>query len=172
MSQATAQSQSLSSHKFLLLAANLLHRALVDSTRADAKRLFRRIEEGERTALANVRMEDDSTAAFGLSLDHSEFRGRLNYGAFRASINTLLANIGQVVQQEKDVQVFNAQDGGESMIFGVPAVTVEQGETNVLMLSADTGAGGGTELRLMYLDPQQFEQQFAATEEGAGGTVV
>ncbi|NND69122.1 MAG: hypothetical protein HKN19_16140 [Halioglobus sp.] len=167
-----ANTQPLSPQKFLLLAANLLHRALVEATRTDAKQLYRRIEEGERAALANVRMEDDSTAAFGLSLDHSEFRGKLNYGAFRASLNTLLANVGQALQEEKAIQVFNAQDGGASMIFGIPAVTVEQGKTNVLVLSADPGASGGTELRLMYLDPQQFEQQFAAPEEGAGGTVA
>ena len=164
-----ANTQSLSSQQFLVLAANLLHRALVEPGRTEAKQLYRRIEEGERTALANVRMEDDSTAAFGLSLDHSEFRGKLNYGAFRASVNALLANIGQVVQEEKDIQVFNAQDGGQSMIFGVPAVTVEQGKTNVLVLSADPGAGGGTELRLMYIDPLQFEGQFATSGEGAGG---
>lgn len=166
-----SQPQTLSPQKFLILAANLLHRALVAPGRTEAKQLYRRIEEGERTALASVRMEDESTAAFGLSLDHSEFRGKLNYGAFRASLNALLANIGGVIQEDKAVRVFTAQDGGESMIFGVPAVTVEQGRTNVLVLCADTG-GGATELRLMYLDPLQFEAQFGAAREDTGGSAT
>ncbi len=170
MSQASTH--PLPPDKFLLLAANLLHRALVEPGRTEAKQLYRRIEDGERLPLANVRMEDDSTAAFGLSLDHSEFRGKLNYGAFRASVNALLANIGQVVREEKPVQVFSAQDGGESMIFGVPAVTVEQGRTNLLVLSADPGAGGATELRLMYLDPLQFEEQLTPSPTGTGGSAA
>ncbi len=166
---ADPKTQSMAPEQFLVLAANLLHRALVEPGRTEAKQLYRRIEEGERTALANVRMEDESLASFGLSLDHSEFRGKLNYGAFRGSLTTLLSNIAQLVNEEKPLRVFNAQDGGQSMIFGVPAVTVEQGKTNVLVLSADPGAAGGTELRLMYIDPLQFEEQFA---EGEGGTVA
>ena len=159
--------QSMPHHQFLLVAANLLHRALIEAGRTDAKQLYRRLAEGEQMGLANVRLEDDSTASFRVSLDHTEFRGRINFGAFRASLNTLIGNIGQAIKEEKDVQVFSAHEGGQSMIFGITAVTIEQEKTNVLVLSADPGAAGSTELRLMYLDPQQFEEQHDRPDEAA-----
>jgi len=43
------------------------------------------------------------------------------------------------------------------MIFGITAVTLEDGERNVMVLAADLcKEGDATLLQLMYLDPMQF----------------
>lgn len=164
------QTQSLSQDKFLLVAINLLHRAFVDAPRTEAKKLFRQISEGKLVQLTTVQMEDKSNAPFLLSLDHSEFTGKLNYGAFRASLVTLINNISGHLKEEKTVSVFNAQDSDSAMIFGVSAVTVEEDKPNVMVLSADTaGQGGATTLALMYLDPAQFAGQASPDEAGRAG---
>lgn len=151
------QSHAMPHEQFLLVATNLLHKALVEVGRTQAKQVYRQLEEGVVVPLSRVRMEDQSLATFLVSLDHSEFRGNLNYGAFRASLTALLANISSAIQQEKEFRVFSDQGDGQSMIFGITALTVEQGAPNVLVLSAGPAAQpGATELRLMYLDPNQF----------------
>jgi len=156
---AQSQTQSIPREKFLTLSVNLLHRAFIESARTDAKNMFRQVSGGEAVHLSTVQLEDKSTSRFELSLDQSEFRGKLNYGAFRASLASLIANITQTLRDEKDFPVFNAQENADTMIFGITAVTVEQDTPNVMVLGAEMGGqGGATTLRLMYLDPAQFAE--------------
>jgi hypothetical protein len=157
------QTQSIPQEKFLLVAVNLLHKAFVESARTEAKNVYKVLAEGKAVPLTTVKMEDQSTIRFDLSLDQSEYRGKLNYGAFRASLLALIGNITQALRDEKELTIFNANDNQNVMIFGITAVTVEEDAPNVLVLGADSGSrAGASMLRLMYLDPQQF----AAQEEG------
>ena len=153
-------SQTIPRDQFLTMAANLLFKAFLEPTRTEAKKLFRQIADGAPVHLTNVQMEDKSTVRFELSLDHSELKGKLNYGAFRASVGTLIHNLGETLRQEDpDIPVFTANDNSEMRIFGVTAVTVEAEQPRVMVLAAHQGADrAAVELRLMYLDPAQFEQ--------------
>jgi len=156
---AQLQTQAIPREKFLTLSVSLLHRAFIESARTDAKNMYRQVSGGRAVHLSTVEMEDKSTSRFELSLDQSEFRGKLNYGAFRASLASLIANISQALRDEKEFSVFNAQEDTDTMIFGITAVTVERDTANVMVLGADLdGQGGATTLRLMYLDPEQFAQ--------------
>ena len=154
---AQLQNQSLPRDKFLLMSVNLLHKAFIESARTDAKSLYRALAEGRRVRLSNVQMEDKSTLAVNLALDHSEYCGKLNFGAFRASLGALIGNVGQTLQDAKDYPVFNGDSDAGEMIFGITAVTVEDEQPNVLVLGTKTeGDDASVTLRLMYLDPAQF----------------
>lgn len=162
------QIQSIAQEKFLLVAVNLLQQSLVEAMRTDAKQRYNQLYDGATVPLASVRMEDNSIAAFQLSLSHSEFQGRLNFGAFRASVSALIHNIGRALQEQKAIKVFNALNGGSAMIFGITAVTVEKSQTNVMVLAADTRKdGGATSLQLMYLDPSQFAAPAESAPSGS-----
>ncbi len=153
----SSQVQAMPQEKFLLVAINLLHAAFVEATRTEAKRLYSDISDGSVVHLTDVKLADDSIARFDVSLAHDEYRGSLNYGAFRASLTTLIGNISRALSEEKELRVFNALHGGSAMIFGVTAVTHEDEKPNVMVLAADTGQEGArTTLQLMYLDPEQF----------------
>ena len=141
--------------KFLTVASNILYKSLIEASRTEAKKLFNTVCQGKRIALLTVRMEDGSDLRFDLSLDSSEFRGNLNFGAFRASVMQLLAAMGETLQAEKEVQVFTEENDG-SVLFGLPGVSREGDQINVLMLSANMRAAGTVLLKLMYMDPQQF----------------
>jgi hypothetical protein len=167
---AQLQTQSIPRAKFLLMAINLLHKAFIESARTDAKNVYKDISGGNAIHLTTVKMEDDSTVRFNLSLDHSEFQGKLNYGAFRASLATLITNINEALREEKDFPVFNADDTDSNMSSGDTAVTVEEEKPKVMVLGADVGGqGAATMLRLMYLNPEQFAAQQAADSEESGG---
>ena len=152
-----SQIQSLPQDKFLLVAVNLLHKAFIEATRTEAKALYQKIAGEEVVNLTRVELVDKSIARFQLSLSHSEFIGRLNFGAFRASVTALIANIAQALREERELRVFNALNEGSAMIFGITAVTVEDNQRNVMVLAVDSSeAGEATVLQLMYLDPSQF----------------
>lgn len=150
------QQQSISQERFLTMAANLLHRAFIEAQRTDAKNLYKILVEGKKVGLTRVEMEDKSMLDIGLGLDHSEFRGKLNYSAFRASVAALIAETARAIKEEKPVRTFTPQSGEGATIFGITAVTVEDNEPNVLVLGTESGPGARLTLELMYVDPQQF----------------
>ncbi|MEE4145981.1 MAG: hypothetical protein V2I26_14345 [Halieaceae bacterium] len=152
--------QTIPKEKFLVLAVNLLHRYFIAGGRAQAKRLYREIREGKLVPLTSVKMEDDSTVRFSLSLDHSEFGGHLNFGAFRGGLSVLLGNLARALQDRQDITVFSVEQRQESVLFGITGVTVDGDRTSVMVLGADTqGQAGFVTLRLMYLDPAQFARK-------------
>ncbi len=162
------ETQSIPQAQFLTMSANLLHRAFIESTRTDAKNLFRQLAEGTRVALTRVEMEDKSLVRFDLSLDHSEYRGKLNYGGFRNSLGTLVANLSTALQKEQEISSFTAQDQPGKMMFGVTGVTVEEDQPNVMVLGADVSGGqANVVLQLMYVDPQQFTENKDGAEQQA-----
>ncbi len=154
----TLQNQSIPRDKFLLMAVNLLHKAFVEAQRTDAKNLYKTLAAGTLVRLTDVQMEDRSTLGVNLSLDRSEYCGKLNFGAFRASVGALIGNVGQTLKEGRDYPMFG-EAGDGNMIFGITAVTVEEEQPNVMVLGSQThGADAAVTLRLMYLDPVQFSE--------------
>jgi len=151
------QSQSIPQDKFLLISVNLLHKAFIEALRTDAKNVYKTLSRGQQVYLTTVEMEDRSTVRFNLAMDASEFKGKLNYGAFRASLATLLGHITEVLRDRREVNVFNAREEPDTVIFGITAVTLVDDTPNVMVLGANTAAGQAEiTLRLLYLEPTQF----------------
>ncbi len=151
------ETQSMPREQFLTIAVNLLHRAFMESKRTDAKNLFKAVSEGRRVALTNLQMEDKSTIRFDLSMDHSEYEGSLNFGAFRSSLAALLSNLVNAVKEQQEITTFGAEGNSENIIFGVTGVTVDKDVPSVLVLStSNDGKEAAVMLRLMYLDYHQF----------------
>jgi len=155
---ATITRQTIPQDKFLRIAVNLLYKAVMDVPRTHAKRLFAELDQGRTVALAHLAMDDQGNQVrVDLNLNQGEFRGKLNFGAFKASVTTLIANATDVLQAEKAVPVFTAEGRDSHILFGVLGVTLEDEVPNALGLAAETGGEEGTfQLTLMYLDPAQF----------------
>ncbi len=159
--------QTIPKDKFLVIAVNLLHRQFIGAGRTRAKQMYREIEQGRVMPMTAVKMEDNSTVRFRILLDHSEFKGHLNFGAFKASLTTLVGNLSRALQEKKEITVFNVEHGPSSVMFGITAVTVEDDRPNVMVLGADVeGEAAAVTLRLMYLDPAQFTRQDGEAKPG------
>jgi hypothetical protein len=151
--------QSITHETFLTMSANLLYRGFLDNSRTEAKKIFRELEKGTIVHLTKVQMEDKSTVQFDLALDHTEVKGTLNYGAFRASLATLVHNMGEALkEQPPKISVFSAEGDSNGNIFGITAVTEEDGQPRVMVLGSEVGEHAGVLLKLMYLNPEQFAQ--------------
>lgn len=143
--------------KFLTVAVNLLHRALIEKHRAEAKALFRQLLEGRAVGLTRLQMEDRSQIPVTLSLDVTEHDGRLTFGAFRASLGLLVANIVEAIKHPETLQTYTAQSDPGLVLFGVPAIAYDHGHVSVLALGARSSSDHPQlDLRLMYLPPDQF----------------
>jgi hypothetical protein len=153
----TNSTQSIPQDKFLTMAANLLYKAFLDSSRTKAKNIYKEMVAGKLIPLTTVQMEDKSTVRFNVALDYSEYRGKLNFGAFRSSLSMLISSLGESLRKEEEVTVFSAHQDPNAMIFGVTAVTREGNDPNVMVLGADmSGDTPSITLKLMYIDHKQF----------------
>ncbi len=151
------QNHSIPRDQFLIMAINLLHRAFIEANRTEAKSLFKTVAEGKAIPLTKVQMEDKSTVRFDISLDHSEYDGTLNYGAFRASLATLLTNLSKAVQEGQNIPSFTAQGNDKNQIIGITGVTVERDVPAVMVLSVNVSdRDAAVMLRPMYLNYEQF----------------
>ena len=134
MSQSS--SQNMPTDKFLTMAANMLNKAFLESPRTQAKSAYKAIADGASVPITNVKMEDGSMVRFDVALDHTEFRGTLNYGAFRASVMLLISNLAEALRNDKQVTVFAAEHDPNVMIFGITAVSYEKEQPSVMVLGA------------------------------------
>lgn len=171
---AATQPKRMPTDKFLTLSINLLNKALLEASRTDAKALYRELSEGQVLPLTRVQMEDKSEVRFDLTLDHSEYRGRLNFGAFRESVTLLVASIADALRAQKPVKVFTAEHDPNIVLFGVTAVTLDNQQPSVMVLGADSSSGRAVvQLQLMYLSHGQFVEQTAdANLAGEGQDTV
>ena len=158
------QQHTLSRDKFLTVANNVIYKSLLEAQRASAKNIYRAVSEGKRVALMTIRMDEESESRFDLTLDHSEFRGKLNFGAFRSSVQALVGSVSEVLQSEKKITTFTDGDSG-NVLFGVPGFTQQGEQFNALMLVVDVGVAGTVLLRLQYMNPDQFVQTEGAAEQ-------
>jgi hypothetical protein len=160
------QEHSLPREKFLTVANNVIYKSLLEAQRTNAKNVFRAVSEGNRVALMTIRLDEDSESRFDLTLDHSEFRGRLNFGAFRSSVQALVGSVSEQLQADREITTFTDQDSG-NLLFGIPGFTQEGEHFNALMLAVDVAVAGTVLLRLQYMDPDQFIKTPRA-EDAAG----
>lgn len=145
--------------KFLTVSVNVLHKELFEKPRTEAKGIYRDLQDGKVMPLTRLQMEDQSLVLFTLSLDSSEYRGKLNFGSFRTGLGVLISNIAEALKSPETLRTFHNQQNPRAMLFGVTALTVEEGETSVLALGADPSAGPTTvQLQLMYLPYEQFAE--------------
>ena len=160
-----SQNQTIPRDQFLTMATNLLHRSLLEAPRTDAKNLYRTMTKGEAVHITTVEMQDKSRVRFDVALDHTEFKGSVNFSAFRSSLALLVANLVKVLTEKTEITVFSAENDPNVMIFGVTAVTEEQGEANIMVLGADSSEGQPSVLlRLMYIDHSQFGDQTSGSD--------
>ncbi|MCX2982086.1 hypothetical protein EYC98_14590 [Halieaceae bacterium IMCC14734] len=156
------EQHSMPQEKFLTVANNVIHQSLLEAQRTSAKNIFNALMDKKRVALITLRMEDGSESRFDLMLDHSEFRGKLNFGSFRASVQSLVASVSDLLRDEKQLTTFKDQDSS-AVLFGIPGFTEEEGELNAMMLASTTDVPGTVLLKLQYMDPAQFLEQPAGS---------
>ena len=115
----------------------------------------------ERTCLSVTSMQGGHTGdepAFRVTLDHTEFRGKIGFPVFRRAVELLLGRIGERLRLKMDIPVYASEQTGQ-ILFSIPALFEDGGQVNVMMLGVDAPQAGITTLKLQFLDPEQFRQK-------------
>lgn len=166
--QYTSETKSLPPDQFLTVSANLLHKKLLQAGRTEAKRVFRDIQDGKVIPITYLEMQDKSLVRFDLSLDHTHYRGHLNFTSFRTSLAVFLNNAKETLEKSDDLRIYQDQNNPRSIMFGVLAVTAEDDEPSILGLCADSSSGeAAIHLKLLYLDTVQFKDTEAGSAQAA-----
>lgn len=145
------------------IAGNLLSTVFLRSDRDQAKRLYKDLKQGKQPSFGNVVVENQLKLPLRLALDYSEYRGPFGFPAFQASVQVLLRNLAAQIKDDKPIQTFSSDAGAGSIVYGVPGViAAQEGQHNVLMMafefSQDPVRSTGLLLKLMFVDPEQFQQ--------------
>jgi hypothetical protein len=164
-----ANERTLTDEQFATISANVIHQSLIEVSRTVGKRIFRELEAGTRIALTQLQMEDGGQVRLDAKLDHSEFRGALNFSLFRDSVLAMLSRLSDNLRDEEaSLPVMRMMDESgqatsERRLFGVPGVIVVDGVPNMLLMGATPSASEPVVLiELMYIDPEQFVQSDAS----------
>lgn len=154
--------ENLSKIKMITMATNLLHKVFMEMPADYGEEQYKTIRGGEQLFLTTVEVEDGSQIPFYLELDRTNYSGALNFAAFDASVRLLIANLVEVLNEEKDIMIYKAELDANTHIFGVTAAIQEAGITNVLVLGCGSGRTPVV-LRLSYLS----DSEYVAVEENA-----
>lgn len=166
--QYSSETKSLPPDQFLTISANLLNNKLLKAGRTEAKRVFRDIQDGKVVPITYLEMQDKSLVRFDLSLDHTHYKGQLNFTSFRTSLALFLSNAKDTLETADGLRIYQDQDNPRSIMFGVLAVTAEDEEPSILGLCADSsGSEAAIHLKLLYLDTVQFQGSEVGSEEAA-----
>tara|TARA_R110001592_G_scaffold6774_12_gene36842 strand:- start:3020 stop:3499 length:480 start_codon:yes stop_codon:yes gene_type:complete len=149
----------------LAIAANLFKTCLLDAGRTEAKRYFKELEAGRELYLTEMTMTDKSTIKVRLQLMPQEFRGQLNFSAFKLQLQMLCAELVKVIQAESEPIVMS-DDSGRQLMFNIPAISNIDGDFNALLLGADLRRNGELILQLMFIDPEQYRVPESTTAQG------
>ncbi|WP_415242585.1 hypothetical protein [Zhongshania sp.] len=149
----------------LAIAANLFKTCLLDAGRTEAKRYFKELESGRELYLTEMTMTDKSTIRVRLQLMLQEFRGQMNFSAFKLQLQMLCAELVKVIPAESEPIVMS-DDSGRQLMFNIPAISNIDGDFNVLLLGADLRRNDELILQLMFIDPEQYRLPESATAQG------
>ena len=146
---------NLDAPSVLAIAVNLFKTCLLDAGRTEAKRYFKDLDAGRELYLTEMAMPDKSTLRVRLQLMQQEFRGNLNFSAFKLQLQMLCAEIVKVIKAESEPIVMS-DDSGRQLMFNIPAISNLDGDFNALVLGADLRRSGELVLQLMFIDPEQY----------------
>ncbi|MGS2724800.1 hypothetical protein ACVBEJ_13760 [Porticoccus sp. GXU_MW_L64] len=156
--QSGAQQRKVNFPELLNLCNGLLANLFYKLPKPKAKELFLEVKKGGSPVLGDITVGEHTKLKLKLTLDYSEFVGPgFNFDIFRTALKGLLERINTTLRLKADLGLRANQQGGVMVGF---AGTVRKGDQfNVLMMVVDMGSPGEINLRLIFVEPSQFDDQ-------------
>lgn len=157
------------------LACNLLHQGFIKQPKDKAKLLLKDLKNGKRVSVGRLTIGPEGEAKklevpLRLELDYSEFRGGFNYPAFDAALRAMLQRISATMKAKKDLNILTSEETGSALVHQPGLIQSPDGQYNVLVMSFELGKPKEIGVRVMFVDPEQYEALKPSAEqvEGAG----
>ncbi len=124
-------------------------------TRADSKLLYKAIINKEQVPFMHMAVRSGGEVHCNLTLDCSCYAGKLNFGKFRQSLATMMLAMSNLLDTDQEPNILSSKEG--DMLFNIPGVFEDDGNTNVLVCGMAQTAAGKANITLMFLDPSQYQ---------------
>ena len=154
MEQAQA---SLKVEQLVALSANTLHQLFFEAKSDLAKSRFKQLNKSKSAILGNLELNGGVQVSLRLSLESSDYVGKLNYQAFRKFVEGYLRLVQEKLDKNLKIPLRNDQTG-QRYLFELPVPIMEGNTLNVLMIGISTAVDGELELQLMFMEPDQFKR--------------
>ena len=151
-------SVSLKPEQLLSISAQALYKTFFETARDQSKQIFKELEKGKTCSLYVMKIANGQEIQGKLSLDKTEFVGKINYSAFRAALEVMVKRIADKINKKEDLNIFTNEDNGE-LVFHIPGFVENDGQVNILVLGVVQQAAGVIGQKLMFLDPNQFAKK-------------
>ena len=151
-------SVSLKPEQLLSISAQALYKTFFETARDQSKQIFKELEKGKTCSLYVMKIANGQEIQGKLSLDKTEFVGKINYSAFRAGLEVMVKRIADKINKKEDLNIFTNEDNGE-LVFHIPGFVENDGQVNILVLGVVQQAAGVIGQKLMFLDPTQFAKK-------------
>lgn len=166
MSESAKTKFNLNLVQVLDLGCGVIHQALIKQPAEAAKALFKDLKGGKRVdlgalTLSNRNADGEVTESLkvpmALALDYSEFQGAgFSFPVFQAALQSMLNQIGQTLKAKKDLNLMTNQQTG-SVLVHQPGIIRSGEQFNVMVVALERGSKDDITLRLMFVDPSQYE---------------
>lgn len=150
------------------LGCGILHQAFIRQSADKAKPLLKELKTGKSIKLGAITLtpkkaEGDTSPAVAhelplkVALDYSEFVGQFGFPVFLESLKAMLARIALTLREKKDLNLLTNDDQSQVVIHQ-PGVIKVNDQYNVLLIAIEPGLHNDITLRLMFVDPSQYEK--------------
>ena len=138
------------------LAANILDSLFLKAPKDKAKPIFKDLKQGKRYPLGTVKIQNTLEPKLHLELDYSEFCGPgFNFDAFIMALRGILTQVSQQFKMKGDLNIMTSDTG--SVMIHLPGMIQIGEQLNAMVLAFEMGNQQQIGLRLMFVDPAQYE---------------
>lgn len=140
------------------IAAQILDQLFIKAPREKAKSVFKDIKQGHSFALGSVEIQKVFKPSLALALDYSEFVGPgYNFDIFQAALKGILLRISEKFQQQGDLNILTGEDN--SLLIHLPGFVQQGQQVNAMVMAFDMAKTDIITIRLMFIDPGQYQSQ-------------
>ncbi|GAB3097722.1 hypothetical protein G8770_15320 [Aestuariicella hydrocarbonica] len=174
--QAPKKKFNLNLVQVLDLGCGILHQAFVKQPADKAKVLLKELKGGKRISLgaltltsknAEGEVKDSLEVPLSVEMDYSEFvGGGFGFPVFEAALKAMLNQIGQTLKAKKDLNILTNQQTGGALVHQPGVVKVGE-QYNVLVICIEPGKKDDIVLKLMFVNPEQYEQLRTTPKDAA-----
>ena len=146
---------NISPEQMLVAIHQHLRARFFDASKTLSKQAFNDLNDGKKMPLVEISSPDLGDVIGILSLDSSDFVGKLNYSAFRDALGSHLNRCAEKLKNEEGLNIFSNEETG-AMLFNVPGLVQIDDQLNVIVTGIEQSKPGEIDIKLMFLHPDNF----------------
>ncbi len=141
----------------LNVAADILQTGFITGPRVHAKQEFKKLKQGKSIKVATLNIGQLKDAPLKLQLDYSEYKGPgFGFDSFIAALTSMLRRTETAINEEEDLNMLSSENQGELVLAALPGVVRREEQINVMMMSFSFSQAPDIILKLMFVEPGQF----------------